>query len=154
MSAEAAPRALPHAPAAALGARWRAMDGARSDESMAIKKMDCCRLFSSFGIGRIESQIGAGGAICSGFFGNKRRRNNNGHGPSVYPPSMSSVRPSRLSHSLVRSSGARLYVSIQRPLWDPARCSMLCVCVCKVETLSAHQGRLLRGLSGALSLQG
>jgi len=53
-----------------------------------------------------------------------------GHGPSLYPPSMSSVRPSRLSHSLVRSSGARLYVSIQRPLWDPARCSMLCVCVC------------------------
>ena len=59
-----------------------------------------------------------------------------GHGPSLYLPSMSSVRPSRRLHSLVRSSGGRLYVSIQRPLWDPARCSLLCVCVC-VRPLAA-----------------
>ena len=38
-------------------------------------------------------------------------------------PRSDRLRLARLSHSLVRSSGGRLYVSIQRPLWDPARSS-------------------------------
>ena len=48
------------------------------------------------------------------------------------------------THTHNRSSGARLYVSIQRPLWDPARCSLLCVCDSR-NRLSEQTGTHARG---------